>query len=264
MVFKQLYFKECKVGYWVGGYIGKPLIIFTHGATMDHELFCHQVKHFEKNYRVITWDLLSHGTSRPCHNFNIKNAAAALVQIVEKEGYNKAHLVGQSMGGVVSQEVIKLNPEMIQSLTLIGTGSLQNEYSKAQKYILKLALKVLKIYPYSRLVKIMAKFSTYTEQCYEYTYTTIRNYSHQEIANIIEALNQGLSYNEKVPINCPILFAYGKYDVIRLISFTTKWRIKNYNIMRKKIEGGAHNANYDNPEAFNLALEEFLQKVISA
>ncbi|MFC1466265.1 MAG: alpha/beta fold hydrolase [Candidatus Brachytrichaceae bacterium NZ_4S206] len=55
----------CPLHYWVGGAVGRPLIAFLHGATMDHRMFNAQVETLAPYYRVLTWDARGHGRSRP-------------------------------------------------------------------------------------------------------------------------------------------------------------------------------------------------------
>lgn len=55
----------CPIHYWLTGPEERPLVVFTHGATIDHREFDPQVPVVAEEYRVLTWDVRSHGQSRP-------------------------------------------------------------------------------------------------------------------------------------------------------------------------------------------------------
>ncbi len=104
------------VHYWLKGQ-GDQCIVFTHGATMDHGLFQHQIECFAQQYKVIVWDVPLHGQSRPYNGFSLQKAASELIGILDAEIIEKAHLVGQSMGGYIIRIVARDHPERVLSLT---------------------------------------------------------------------------------------------------------------------------------------------------
>jgi pimeloyl-ACP methyl ester carboxylesterase len=60
---------------------------------MDHGMFYPQVEYFAASYQVVTWDALLHGLSRPYRAFSLWHAADDLIQILDAEGIDRAHLV---------------------------------------------------------------------------------------------------------------------------------------------------------------------------
>ena len=69
------------VHYWVKGK-SDHCIVFTHGATMDHGLFQHQIEYFAQQYKVIVWDVPMHGLSRPYEGFSLPKAASEFNRIL--------------------------------------------------------------------------------------------------------------------------------------------------------------------------------------
>ena len=57
--------------------------MFTHGATMDHGLFQHQIEYFAQQYKTIVWDVPKHGLSRPYEGFSLPKAASELIGILD-------------------------------------------------------------------------------------------------------------------------------------------------------------------------------------
>ena len=97
----------CSLHYWLTGPDDRPLVVFTHGATVDHEMFDAQVSVIAQHYRVLTWDVRGHGQSQPMdHEFTIRTAVEDLVAILDLLGYKTATFVGFSMGGSIIQELV--------------------------------------------------------------------------------------------------------------------------------------------------------------
>src|SRR5436190_23097488 len=57
--------KGCPLHYWVGGPQGAPLVVFTHGACVDHHSFDPQIPVVMQQYRVLNWYVRGHGLSQP-------------------------------------------------------------------------------------------------------------------------------------------------------------------------------------------------------
>jgi len=55
----------CSIHYWTGGKADTTLVVFTHGATVDHHEWEATLPVVAEHYRVLAWDVRSHGLSRP-------------------------------------------------------------------------------------------------------------------------------------------------------------------------------------------------------
>lgn len=115
----------------------KPVIVLVHGNSASKNVFDDQVKHFSNDYRVIAMDLLGHGDSTNISNLeNIssdeKNILCTafynpLAMISEIESFLKsknishAHFIGWSLGGHIAYGLAVSNPELVSSITSIGS-----------------------------------------------------------------------------------------------------------------------------------------------
>ncbi|WP_420627970.1 alpha/beta fold hydrolase [Candidatus Leptofilum sp.] len=250
------------VHYWVGGQ-GEPCVVFTHGATMDHGLFEHQIDYFAPNYKLIVWDVPKHGRSRPYEQFSLKNAADALVGILDDEKVEKAHLVGQSMGGYISQIMARDYPERVKSLVAVDSSPMQpSYYSALDKWLLSITSPLLRLYPYNSLIKAIAKQIAVQASAQKYALETLKQLSKTEIADIMGAVYEGViefGQEERLPV--PILIIYGEADRTgKVRTYSKQWAEREKRPLQI-IPNAAHNANMDNPDAFNRILEAFLQQV---
>ncbi|MCX6030696.1 MAG: alpha/beta hydrolase [Chloroflexi bacterium] len=112
----------CRLHYWQVGDPAAPLIVLTHGAGADHRMFDAQIPALTPSHRVLTWDVRGHGLSRPAGGpFSSQAAVEDLLALLDAVGRPQAILVGQSMGGNISQEVAFRRPERVRALIVVGS-----------------------------------------------------------------------------------------------------------------------------------------------
>ena len=61
-----------KVHYWTGGLTNAPLVVFTHGATIDHHEWDATLPIVGEHFRVLAVDVRGHGQSRSVSHFSSK------------------------------------------------------------------------------------------------------------------------------------------------------------------------------------------------
>lgn len=248
------------VHYWTSGR-GNECVLFTHGATMDQGLFQFQVDYFARDYKVISWDVPSHGLSRPYSNFTLQNAADEMVRILYAENITKAHLVGQSMGGYISQIVATDCPEKVWTITAVDSSPIQPAYYSAlDNWLLSITPAILRLYPYSTLIKTISQQIAIREHSQAYALETLKGLTKAEIAEIMERVYQGLmEYQHDSPLAVPILILYGAEDRTGKVQiYCREWARREKRPLRV-IPDAAHNSNMDNPGEFNRVLAEFLK-----
>ncbi len=262
MEHKVLNTKRGDVHYFTRG-TAKACIVFTHGATMDHGLFEHQTQFFRGKYRIISWDVPCHGASKPYDDFSLKQAAEDLIAILDSESIQKAHFVGQSMGGYIIQELNMAFEERVSSLTMIGSNPFGHEYlSFLDKFVLRHIGLLQKTLPYNVLVQATVKNVAFTAESMNYAKNVIKKLSRQEIIDITEIVYRDfLLHKNIIHINRPLLITYGDKDKTgKVQSYCQRWA-KAENAILKVIPNAAHNANMDNPAEFNNYLKDFLLSV---
>jgi pimeloyl-ACP methyl ester carboxylesterase len=103
----------------------EPLLLIEGlGAHMIswREEFCHQLS--DAGYTVIRLDNRDVGLSQhfPGHKYTLSDMAADTAGVIRELGYESVHVVGQSMGGMIAQELALNHPEVVLSLALICTA----------------------------------------------------------------------------------------------------------------------------------------------
>lgn len=102
---------------------GDPPVICLHGIGGDTESFRPQLDGLSGDRRIIAWNMPGYGGSPLLEATTFKNLASALKSFMNALGIERAHLLGQSVGGMIAIEFALTYPERVASLALIGTTS---------------------------------------------------------------------------------------------------------------------------------------------
>ena len=109
--------------YEVTGDADAPAIVLTHGAGGSHAAWFQQVPALtDAGYRVITWD--SRGFGKSTFSTGVLGTEASVADIgavLDAVGIDRAHFVGQSMGGWWVTAFALAQPVRVRSITLSNT-----------------------------------------------------------------------------------------------------------------------------------------------
>ena len=102
---------------------GFPLVL-VHGFLGSSKMWEPQIDFFKDRFRVITPDLPGFGKSNEVKSHNsIQSIANLLLNCLEEKKIDKFYLLGQSMGGMIVQEMAKKDGDKILKLVCYSTGS---------------------------------------------------------------------------------------------------------------------------------------------
>lgn len=243
--------------------LGKRTLVFLHGLTADHRLFDKQVAYFKSRNNLIVWDAPAHGRSRPYDEFTYVNAAEDLKGILDENGIASAVLIGQSMGGYVTQSFLLRYPQMVSAFVSIDSCPYgECYYSKSDKWWLRQVEWMAHLYPLNAMKKAIAKQCTTTDYSYNNMLAMLEPYGKDELCHLMGIGYAGfLADNRDMEIPCPTLLLAGQYDRTgKVLAYNRAWTSKTGFPLRI-IENAAHNSNADNPESVNKEIEMFLEKI---
>ncbi|WP_366556039.1 alpha/beta fold hydrolase [Aquibaculum sediminis] len=102
----------------------QPVVVFLHGAGMDHSVWALQSRYLAHHGRaVLALDLPGHGRSEGPPLDSIAEIADWLAELLHAAGVERASLVGHSMGAVAAVSFAARHPKMAQSLALLGCAA---------------------------------------------------------------------------------------------------------------------------------------------
>lgn len=112
-----------RLSYEIHGDTG-PRVLLVMGFGMGGHMWRPQVEGLQGTHRLLTFDHAGIGQSdAPEHLPTIASMARGALRLLDEVGWRDAHVVGVSMGGMISQEIALAAPDRVRSLTLIATHS---------------------------------------------------------------------------------------------------------------------------------------------
>lgn len=105
---------------------GEPLFLL-HGHSLDMRMWDPQVDAFAQHYRVIRIDFRGYGRSSKMREDLHTTHLDDLLAVMDSLRIDKAHIVGLSMGGFVTGDMVAMHPERMLSCVM-SSGALRQRH----------------------------------------------------------------------------------------------------------------------------------------
>ena len=256
------------IHYWVNEVVpGRKSLVFLPGLTADHHLFDRQIKAFEKEYNLLTWDAPGHAASRPFRlSFSLMDKAGWLHDILRGENLSRPVLIGQSMGGYVSQCFMQKYPGGTAGFVSIDSAPLKRSYvTGAEIWLLKRTAPMFRVFPWKTLKRLGAEGCAQTSYGRKLMEHFTGSYTKDEYCRLsghgyrilAEAMEADLPYE----IDCPAVLICGEKDRAGSAkSYNRRWA-KREGIPICWIRDAGHNSNTDKPEEVNRIIRDFVRSL---
>jgi 3-oxoadipate enol-lactonase len=100
------------------------VVVLTHGLGGDLHYWDATVAALVPQHRILRWDVRGSGQSaKPAGPYSPALFADDLAHLLDALGIERAHMVGISMGGVITQSFALRHHERVNSLVLVSTSS---------------------------------------------------------------------------------------------------------------------------------------------
>lgn len=97
-------------------------IVFLAGLGGDHRAFAVALRTFGRTHRALAMDNRDAGQSdRAVEDYTVEDMADDAAGWMDNVGVERAHVVGQSLGGLIAQDLAIKVPGKVRSLTLVST-----------------------------------------------------------------------------------------------------------------------------------------------
>lgn len=112
---------EPRLAYERAGDVG-PEVLLVMGLGMRGVVWRPQIDRLQGDHRLVWFDNRGIGESDPIAGLpSMRDFARDALRVADDAGFARFHLVGVSLGGMISQELALLAPSRLRSLTLIAT-----------------------------------------------------------------------------------------------------------------------------------------------
>lgn len=238
---------------------GTPLVL-THGLGDDLHFWDSAVEALGRHHRIVRWDVRGFGLSdKPPGPYTAALLAADLARLLDALEVGRAHLVGISMGGVITQRFALDFPERVRSLVLVNTSSEVGERATARWE--RLAARVERDGFDERNADATRAFSaSYADRHPEVvTAATARTLANDPLAfaAAARAMSKYAWTEELARLACPALVLQGLDDRLTPPGGSVKLSRALPRARLILVPGAGHNLPIEKPDLFCVALLAF-------
>ena len=245
------------IHYWTGGRPDAPLVVFTHGATIDHHEWDATLPLVAERFRVMAWDLPGHGLSRP-GMFHLAEAESDLLALLDRLAVQKVIFVGHSMGGNLHQEIAFHHPERVAKLAMLDCTWNFMQLSASDRFWLKFADPIFKLYPYKTLIDQSVAVSATSKESQDLLRKAMQQMRKEEYVHVLMDATLCLRYDPEYKVTQPLLLMMGDKEATGNIRKAMPLWAKHDGVDLVIIPNARHCANLDQPELFHKHLLDFL------
>jgi 3-oxoadipate enol-lactonase len=255
-----------RIHYEVTGKSGATPVLMIQGLGASKNAWNLQRIAMATRFRIISFDNRGAGRSdKPAEPFTLEQMADDAIAVLDAAGIDTAHVVGASMGGVISQIVAVKFPHRVRSLTLVCTACRNHPWRQellqtwaktaADKGMIEVgkvaAQWVMSPRSFRRLVPAFTWMGPLAALRPRHSFVS----QIDAILNTREDLVDQLS-----TITAPTMVIVGNQDILtpRGDSEEIAERIPNAELV--VIAGAAHGLMMEHSSTFNRILIEFLQR----
>ena len=111
-----------------------PAMVMWPSLLMDGNLWAAQAAYFADRFTVLVVDPPGHGSSQPLtHGFSFDECATVIEQVLDHFGMPRAHILGNSWGGMIGGTFAALHPDRVGvSVLMNATASTAGRYQRVE------------------------------------------------------------------------------------------------------------------------------------
>ena len=120
---KQVQIDNLQINYYEGGPADAETIVMIHGFGANRDNWLRFARHFTERYHVIALDLPGFGeSSKADANYDVGSQTERLQAFLKALNIEKAHLIGNSMGGHIAALYAARHTEQVLTLALLDNA----------------------------------------------------------------------------------------------------------------------------------------------
>jgi pimeloyl-ACP methyl ester carboxylesterase len=230
-------------------------IVFIHGAAGSHLVWGRQVHVLGEIARAVALDLPGHGKSDPRGRDSVDAYREMVLGLLDALAFDRAVIVGHSMGGAIAQMLALSHPDRVAGLGLVGTGArlrvlpaildgVLNDFDSTARLVVE----------YSYAPGADASLRQLAEEQFRACALTV---THGDFA----ACNAFDIIARVAEIRAPTLIVCGSADQLTPIKYSEFLAAKIPQARMAAIEGAGHSVMIEKPDAVNRALAEFVARL---
>lgn len=229
---------QARIAYMVGG--DGPALVLLHGLSGSTRWWRYNLQPLARRFRVYAVDLIGFGRSRG-QRFVLREAPRLICDWMEGLGEERFHIIGHSMGGFIASSLGVQAPQRINRLVLVDALALPIGHS-----FVRSAVGLLEALPYlpPDFLPVLV-----TDALRAGPLTLLRAIHDIHRSDLTVELEQ---------LQAETLIVWGEHDTLLPVRSGEALRSAMPKVRFEIVRGAGHNPMWDQPEAFNHLVMEFL------
>ena len=253
--------QDAEINYQTFGDAVKPALVFSNSLGTNFKMWQPQIDHFQQNFFVICYDTRGHGaSSAPQGPYTLDQLGQDVVNLLDHLNIEKATFCGISMGGLTGQWLAINKPERFSHVMVCNTAA---KIGQEQAWNERAALvREQGLAP----IASTAAGRWFTEPFIQSNAATVATLSNdlgagspEGYASCCEALAKADVREQLKDIQVPVFIVAGQQDPVTTVADGEfmQQRIANAELFEIN---ASHISNIEQPEAFNQAVQAFIQR----
>lgn len=245
---------------------GDITLVFVHGSYIDRLYWSDQIEHFSKHFQIVAIDLPGHGKSgRERSVWSIKGFADDVIEVITQLNLQRVILIGHSIGAAVNLIAAVSDPEQI-------IGFIAVDFFKNASLPLPAKYQ-------DQVHTILENLKTaFEETNAQYVRTALLNDETPSLVTQRVIRDYRNAYKPMGLATMPEVFEIDKVEKEYLPKLPVKLHLLNVDYIPtneeplpgllqhgydiEHLDGTSHFPMIENPDAFNVALEKAINKIV--
>ena len=233
---------------------GEPLV-FAHGVGGNHAHWFNQIAFFAGRHQIIVFDHRGFGNSRDPGGPGRSRFVEDLRALLDHLGLDRVTLVAQSMGGGTCVGFTAAYPERVKALVLADTvigfklpDGLASEVATHRKAGESL----------SQLERVLSKRTRDENKPVAQAYLQMSSFNLVNRHTVGGSFGDGMTPEALVSTGIPVLFLVGSEDTLAPPPIVRQLQALIPGSTYVEIDGPGHSVYFEAPDAFNSAVQTWL------
>ncbi len=246
--------EEGRFRYIETGGSGTPIVLL-HGLLGALSNFEGIISHFSPTHNIVVPILPLFEIS--LRSLSVTKLVEYVDEFIQYKGYEKVHVLGNSLGGHIAQLYTLKNAERVESMTLTGSSGLFESamgttFPKRGNYE----------YMKQKAESVFYDPAIATKELVDDVYATVNDL--KKAMCVVAIAKSAVRHNledKLAEIKCPTLLIWGIQDSVTPVWVGEKFHELIPNSELVKVDRCGHAPMMERPDLFNIALESFITRV---